>query len=56
MARFFLAFPVAAGLPPFLFARLCHLSGCISDDFGWLGTAWEYGEDLARCTHGALLA
>ena len=54
-ARFLLALSVAAGLPPFLSARLCHLYGRSSDDFGPLGTESEYREDLACHAHARLV-
>ena len=54
-ARFLLAPSVAAGLPPFLSARLCHLYGRSSDDFGPLGKKSEYREDLARHAHARLV-
>ena len=43
-APFLLALSVAAGLPPLLSARLCHLYGRSSDDFGPLG----YGIEISR--------
>ena len=53
-ARFVLAFSVAAGLPPFLSARVCHLYGRSSVDFGLLGTASKDREDRARRAHARL--
>jgi len=46
-APFLLALSFAAGLPPLLSARLCHLYGRSSDDFGPLVTESGYREDLA---------
>src|SRR5438445_635984 len=54
-APFLLALSVAAGLPPLLSARLCHLYGRSSDDFGSLGPESKYREDLARHARARLV-